>query len=203
MDAGLFRPVFAAGLFLQLLGVFMTSISTKYWQLFLAQGVCTGIGNGMQFSPTMSLISTYFTTNRSLAIAIAASGTATGGMLFPGLVEALLPRIGFAWTIRVLGFVMLPLGLTSLFMLKTRLPPRKSGPLVEWSAFKELPFMLFVAGMFLVFWSLYFAVYYVCPLPSPYFYSTDITRSPRSVATALASPTRSRLISSSHLTGSA
>jgi len=161
MDAGLFRPVFAAGLFLQLLGVFMTSLSTKYWQLFLAQGICTGIGNGMQFSPTMSLISTYFTTHKTLAIAIAAAGTATGGMLFPGLVEALLPRIGFAWTIRVLGFIMLPIGLISLSLLKTRLPPRKSGPLVEWRAFKEPPFVLFVSGMFFVFWSLYFAVYYV------------------------------------------
>jgi len=161
MDAGLFRPIFAVGLFLQLLGVFMTSLSTKYWQLFLAQGICTGIGNGMQFAPTMALISTYFTSHKTLAIAIAASGTATGGMLFPGLVEALLPRIGFPWTIRVLGFIMLPIGLVSLMVLKTRLPPRKSGPLVEWTAFKEPPFVLFVGGMFFVFWSLYFAVYYV------------------------------------------
>jgi hypothetical protein len=80
-DAGLFRPVFMLGVFLQILGIFMTSLSTKYWQLFLAQGVCTGLGNGLQFCPTMSLLSTYFSTNKSLAIGIAAAGSATGGLV--------------------------------------------------------------------------------------------------------------------------
>lgn len=145
-DYGLFRVTFIAGSLLQLLGVFMTSLSTRYWQLLLAQGICTGLGNGLIFCPSLALLSTYFTKKRALAIAIAASGTSTGGLVYPVIVQQLLPKIGFGWTVRVLGFVMLATQATALAFIKTRLPPRKSGPLVEWGAFKELPYSLFSIG---------------------------------------------------------
>ncbi|KAL8936823.1 MAG: hypothetical protein Q9216_004734 [Gyalolechia sp. 2 TL-2023] len=132
-----------------------------YWQLFLAQGICTGLGNGLIFCPALSVLSTYFSTRRALAIGIGASGSATGGLIFPALVQQLLPKIGFGWTVRVLGFVMLGLQIIGFVFTKPRLPPRKTGPLIEWSAFRELPYTLFSIGMFLVFWGLYFAFYYV------------------------------------------
>ncbi|KAF2234210.1 MFS general substrate transporter [Viridothelium virens] len=161
IDGGLFHHVFIAGFIIQLIGVFMTSLSTKYWQLFLAQGVCTGLANGLQFCPTMSLVSTYFSKKRAFAMGVAATGSATGGLVFPAIVRSLLPQIGFAWTVRVLGLVMLVLGALYTATLRTRLPPRKSGPLVEWSAFREPTYVLSVFGIFLAFWSLYFAFYYV------------------------------------------
>lgn len=160
-DYGLFRITFLIGSILQLVGVFMTSLSTKYWQLFLAQGICTGLGNGLIFCPALSLLSTYFTTKRSLAIGIAASGSATGGVVFPLIVQQLLPKIGFAWTVRVVGFVMLVVQVVTLTFTKPRLPPRKTGPMVEWGAFKELSYALFATAMFLNFWGLYFAFYYI------------------------------------------
>lgn len=124
----------------------MTSLATEYWQLFLAQGLCTGLGNGLLFCPALSVISTYFTTRQALAIALAASGSATGGLVFPALVETLLPKIGFGWTVRVLGFVMLALQAVVFAFAKTRLPPQKSGPLIEWRAFTEAPYTLFAIG---------------------------------------------------------
>lgn len=160
-DYGLFRLTFLIGSMFQLIGVFMTSLSTSYWQLFLAQGVCTGLGNGLIFCPALSLLSTYFSSKRSLAIGIAASGSATGGLVFPVIVQQLLPKIGFPWTVRVIGFVMLAVQAVTLTFTKPRLPPRKTGPLVEWAAFAELPYLLFSLGMFLNFWGLYFAFYYV------------------------------------------
>lgn len=50
--------------------------------------------------------------------------------------------------------------------LRQRLAPRRSGPLVEWKAFKEGPYTFLVVGMFLIFFSLYFAFYYVSPFTS-------------------------------------
>ena len=160
-DYGLFRMTFLLGSTLQLIGVFMTSLCTKYWQLFLAQGICTGLGNGLIFCPALALLSTYFTKKRALAIGIAASGSATGGVIFPVVVRQLLPKIGFPWTIRVVGFIMLAVQAIALTFAKTRLPPRKTGPLVEWGAFKELPYVLFAIAMFLSFWGIYFAFYYI------------------------------------------
>ena len=133
----------------------------RYWQLFLAQGICTGVGNGLIFCPALSLLSTYFSSQRALAIGFAASGAATGGLVFPVIVQQLLPKIGFGWTVRVLGFVMLALQVLIFLFMKPRIPPRKTGPLVELSAFRELPYTLFSIGMFLSFWGLYFAFYYI------------------------------------------
>jgi MFS family permease len=160
-DAGYFRLCFSVGLAIQLLGVFLTSISKTYWQFFLCQGVCTGIGNGLIFCPALSVLSTWFSTRRGLACGVAGCGTATGGIVFPVLAQHLLPMIGFGWTVRVMGFIMMGMMMIPLTLTKTRLPPRRSGPIVEWAAFKEGPFALYAVGITLCFWGLYFAFYYV------------------------------------------
>ena len=164
LDLGYYRHTLVVGLTLQLLGVFMTSLSTRFWQLFLAQGICQGIGNGLLFCPAVALVSTYFSPEkRALAISFVACGGATGGMAFPAIAQAPLQRLGFAWTVRVMGLVMLFNSALILAFSRTRLPPRKAGPWIDWEAFHELPYVLFCAGMFLGFWGLYFAYYYVRP----------------------------------------
>lgn len=161
LDAGLFKWVFGAGVVVLLLGVFMTSLATDYYQVFLAQGVCIGIGVGLMFCPALTLVSTYFSRRRAMSLAICASGTATGGVVFPVIVQQLLPKLGFGWTVRILGFIILFMNIFTLALLRARLAPRKAGPLVEWLAFKDLSFDLFMIGMFLLFWSVYFAFFYV------------------------------------------
>lgn len=149
-DAGYFKEVIILGTFLQVFGIMMASLSTQYWQLFLAQAICVGLGNGCLFTPMVSLVSTYFSKKRSLAIGVVACGSATGGLIFPAMVQQLLPKVGFGWTIRALGFVQLACLLTCILFAKQRLPPRRSGPILEWAAFKEMPYVLFAAGMFFV-----------------------------------------------------
>lgn len=139
----------------------MTSLCTEYWQLFLAQGLGQGIGCGLMFCPTLALISTYFVKRRGIALGLTASGSATGGLVFPAVVMRLLPRIGYGWTMRVLGFISLVTLIPCVLLFKQRLPPRKSGPIVEWAAFKEGSYLLFAIGMFLNFWGLYVAFFYV------------------------------------------
>lgn len=40
----------------------------------------------------------------------------------------------------------------TIALYRTRLPPRKAGPLIEWTAFKEAPYALYCAAMFFNFW---------------------------------------------------
>ena len=161
-DAGYYRYVLTAGLSLQVFGVFMTSISTQYWQIFLAQGICIGIGDGLVFCPTVTLISTYFLKKRALAISGIANGFVTGGVVYTIIARQLLYRIGFAWTCRAMGFVMLANAAIILSLARTRIPPRVTGPLIEFAAFKEASYDLFSLGMFLAFLGVYFGYYYVC-----------------------------------------
>lgn len=149
-DAGFFRPVFAIGSALVVLGSLMASFATEYWQLFLSQGVCIGLGMGCLFCPVMAVLSTYFKRKRNLAIGIAISGSATGGMIYPSMVRQLLPQIGFSWTMRAMALVQLVTLLVATIFMRPRLGPRRSGPLVELSAFREKPYTLFTIGMFFV-----------------------------------------------------
>lgn len=160
-DAGYFYHSVITGMLLSTLGMFMTSLCSQYYQFFLAQGLMIGIGCGMQFAPCISLISTYFARNRSVALAIMASGSSTGGLVYPTIGRQLLPQIGFAWTVRTMGFIMLTVGACYCSLLKPRLAPRKSGPLFELSAFKELPYSLFILAVFLISLGQYFAFYYI------------------------------------------
>jgi MFS family permease len=160
-DAGYFKITWSIGALLAVLSIFMTSLCTQYWQLVLSQGILQGIGCGLMFCPTLSLIPTYFDKRRAVAMGSVAAGSATGGMLFPGIVNALLPKIGYAWTMRTLGLVTLTTLLPGALFLRQRLPPRKTGPLVEWGAFKEVPYTLFGIGMYLTFWGLYVGFFYI------------------------------------------
>jgi MFS family permease len=160
-DAGMFRPVYIAGTVFLLIGVFTMAESTKLWQLFLSQGICIGIANGLQFCPSMALVSTYFVKRRAFALGFTALGSCTGGVVFPIVVQQCLPKLGFPWTIRIIGFIMLVLNIITIALYRTRLPPRKTGPIVDWDSFKEAPFTLYCAGMFFSFWGLYFAFFYI------------------------------------------
>ncbi len=160
-DAGYLREVFALGSLLQLLGIFMASISTKYWHFLLAQGICVGLGNGCLFCPAVALTSTYFSTKKSLAIGIAACGSAVGGLIFPVMVQKLLPQIGFGWTMRCLGLVDGMLLLAVNLFARQRVPPRKGGQILDLDSFKDRTYTLYAIGMFFTFWGVYFAFFYL------------------------------------------
>lgn len=167
-DGGYFYPVVYLGFLLEVIGIFMTSLGTELWQLLLAQGICFGIGAGLAFTPMTALLSTYFEKRRAVAIALAASGAATGGLVFPIVMRQLLPQIGFGWSVRVVAFIILALNVSSAVVIRWRLPPRQTGPWVDYSAFKDKTFLLAVTAMFFVFWAVYFAFFYVSTLVAPY-----------------------------------
>lgn len=160
-DAGYTRITVAVGTFMAVFGTFMTSLAKTYWQIFLAQAVCIGIGLGVTFMPAISILSSYFEKNRAFALAVSAVGTSVGSVSFPAMIQHLTARIGFPWAVRCAGFLALTMAVVANVLLKPRLPPRKSGPLLELSAFSELPYLLFSMAAFVYFYALYFVFFYV------------------------------------------
>ena len=165
-DAGHYRPMAIAGLSIQVLGVFMTSLITNYWQLILAQGVCQGIGSGLVFTSTMTIVSSYFAKRKALAVCGMSSGTATGGIVFPLIARQLLPKVGIQWTIRVMGFVFIANAAISQAIIRPRPVLRRNirGPLFDFKSFVDPWYCLFCLGMFLGVLGLYFTYYYVSEL---------------------------------------
>ena len=164
-DAGYFYHLIWGGSALTTLGVMMTSLSTKYWQVMLAQGICLGLGSGALFMPSIAIIPLYFTKRRALAMGIAASGSSLGGIIYPIVFFQLQPRIGFPWATRVLGFIVLATQGIVLALMRTRAKPGPMRKLFDISAFKEPPFAIFTAAMFFAFVGTYI----------PFFYASDYT----------------------------
>jgi MFS family permease len=159
-DQGYARELFWVGSFLSVFGLMMSSLATKYYQLFLSQGLCVGIGGGCLFLPCVAVVSTYFTTKRSLAIGIVASGGSVGSTIYPIVFRRLQPSIGFPWTIRVIAFIALGCLLASISIMKSRLSPSgKARKLVDLAAFKSIPYAVFTAGLFFVFVGLYVPIF--------------------------------------------
>ncbi|KAK0649262.1 major facilitator superfamily domain-containing protein [Cercophora newfieldiana] len=161
LDAGYLRHCLALGSALQVLGIFMTSVSTEYWHFLLAHGLCKGLGDGLVFCPATAVVSTYFVRRRAFALGVGAAGTATGGLIFPIIAQQLMPRVGFGWTVRVMGVVVVVNSVVLLLLSRARLEGRRTGPLFEWGAFRERSYTLFCVGMFLNWWALYFAFFYI------------------------------------------
>ncbi|KAF8446793.1 major facilitator superfamily domain-containing protein [Kalaharituber pfeilii] len=151
LDMGYFRHIYISGSILLLLGIFMTSLSHSYYQLFLAHGFCVGIANGLLFVPTIAIISTYFTTRRGLVIGITACGSGTGGIIFPIIILKALPSLGFPTTIRILGGVVALFLVCGGLLLRPRIKPRKYSGIIDMTVFQDIPLCIFAVGVFFVF----------------------------------------------------
>jgi MCP family monocarboxylic acid transporter-like MFS transporter 3 len=75
-------------------GTFMTSLTTKYSQIFLAQDICTGIGMEVIFMPAVAVMITYFARRKVMALTVPAAGSGTGSVNFPSIVQYLTPQTG-------------------------------------------------------------------------------------------------------------
>jgi hypothetical protein len=86
-DAGFVHEAVLIGSLLIVTRMFMLSLSTKYYQVFLSQGICVGIGMGILYMPRISVPSSYFLKKKPFAVAIIASGAGTGGLVYPVMVQ--------------------------------------------------------------------------------------------------------------------
>lgn len=141
----------------------MTSLSTSYYQIFLSQAILSSIGSGAVFNAALSSTATWFLKKRGAAFGIVNSGSSVGGVVLPIMMDRLFKSIGFAWALRVLGFLLLALCAVACATVKSRLPPAPRPLLVAdyTKPFKERPMALTMLGGFLFFWGMYLPMNYI------------------------------------------
>jgi MFS family permease len=107
--------------------------------------------NGLVYTPAISIIGQYFHRRRALAMGIASSGSSLGGVIFPVMLDRMLYHnsIGFGWSVRVVGFLVLALAMVASLTIVPRVAPRH-GPLFLHRAFTRPAYSFQVAGMFFV-----------------------------------------------------
>lgn len=63
---------------LAVVGLVALSFAKEYWQIFLAQSLCFGLGAAGIFVPGLVTASQYFKRKRAFAVGIVASGSSVG-----------------------------------------------------------------------------------------------------------------------------
>lgn len=109
----------------------MISLCKEYWQFILAQGILLGLFMTLLVVPAVALVSQYFRKRRAVAVGVTIAGSSIGGVLWPVIVNELLkkPNIGFGWTMRISGFIMLVILVVS--SLIARSPEKQAYPDAE------------------------------------------------------------------------
>ncbi|KAL7283742.1 hypothetical protein ACG7TL_003179 [Trametes sanguinea] len=141
---------------------FLTAECTEYWQFLLCQGIALGLACGVIFGVIMGCPAHWFKHRLGLALGIMALGSSLGGTCFPIAVRNLVQRVGFKWAMRILGFIEIALLTFQFVTVERRLPPKKrTGPFIDFSAFKSVPFTLYCCSSFLAFLGIYTVLTYI------------------------------------------
>ncbi|KAH9905873.1 MFS general substrate transporter [Xylariomycetidae sp. FL2044] len=117
-DRGYIQSLIAAGGLLCILGLVATSFADQYRWVFLAYGVCVGLGFGTLYTPALAIIQSYFTRKLPLATGIATTGASVGGIAYPVLFRYFVDTVGFPWGCRALAFINGGLLLLALFLIQ-------------------------------------------------------------------------------------
>lgn len=151
------------GTFFHVFGLMMTSLCTEYWQFILAQGICSPLGLNCIFNAGTNSITTWFFKKRGAAYGIMAAGSGLGGVILPIMTSHLIPQIGFAWTMRTLGFTILGLMFIAMFTVRSRLSPspRKLAVAMFIEPFKDTRYVLLTCGAFLFFMGVFIPINFV------------------------------------------
>src|SRR2546423_8627248 len=61
-----------------------------------------------------------------------------------------VPSLGFAWSARIVALINLPILIACNLILRSRLPPRDPGPMLDFKYFKDPAFTFFSIGFFFI-----------------------------------------------------
>jgi len=117
---------------------------------------------GMLMGPSIAATGQYFSKRRAAAMGAAVAGSSLGGVIFPIALSRMLnnPNLGFGWSVRICGFLMLALLAIAIFGIKARLPPRK-GRFLLLEAFKEPQFNSIISSVFLMMLGMFVPFFYL------------------------------------------
>jgi MFS family permease len=176
VDRGHLKDLIAAGTFFEVVGLLATSFSTEYWQLFLAQGICVGIGSGILGLLPVAVIAMYFEEKRMFATGIAATGASFGtwaycfntsadsvvaGVVVPITLRYLFLTIGFAWSVRGFALAILVTNVCPWAVLRLQSEGANNKTKFNLAHFKDPAFSAFCASFTLIMAATFAPFFYI------------------------------------------
>lgn len=116
----------------------------------LGVGVLGGIAASMLVTPSLGCMNHWFLRRRAFTTGIGTTAGGIGGVIFPIMIKGLTGKVGFAWAVRILGFLSLILCILAVSLQKTRLPRHpKRVQTIEIRALRDPSFTLTSLGIVL------------------------------------------------------
>ncbi len=137
---------------------------TEYYQILLSYSVLGGLGGALLNTPAYGCIAHFFNARLAFATGIATAAGGVGGIIFPVVLQSSLPRLGFAWTTRVLGLVLLVLAVPTNLWLRSRAPRQEGRVASVWpdlTIFSDRRYAAATAGIFFMEWGLFVPLTFV------------------------------------------
>lgn len=114
------EPLVIPGCLLWCFALMMMSLCKDYYQFILSLSVLGGLATSLIYNPSYTIISQWFTTKKPLAMSIVAIGSASIGSFLPVVLSDLFSSLGYAWGIRIVGFIFVGLSLICCLTVKSR-----------------------------------------------------------------------------------
>lgn len=143
------RLTLALGVLIQTSALIAASFSNEIWHLILSQGLCFGLGIGLSFNSTVSVVSQWFERRRSFANSLTTCGSGFGGLIYSLATNAIITNISLSWAFRVLAILTFVVNGTCAILLRDR--NRDVGTVLSafrWELLRRKNFLLFLTWGF-------------------------------------------------------
>lgn len=137
-------------------------------------------------APAYGAIAHFFDVRRGLATGVATTAGGVGGIVFPLLLQFLLgdKGVGFGWSCRIMGFILLGLCALANLLIRTRLPPlvvategqvnkKKGSVWPDFTIFRDKRFALSALGIFFMEFGLFVPLTYIVSYATAHGLSTS------------------------------
>ncbi|KAJ5798012.1 uncharacterized protein N7503_007308 [Penicillium pulvis] len=143
------------------LSLIFLSFSQEYYQIFLSFSVLGGISASTLFTPPVAAVGHWFNIRRGWATGVACTAGGLGGAIFPLIIMFVAPRIGFAWSIRIIALICAALCSVACLTVRTRLPQKKAATFLDLKALLDLKYGSASLGVFLVEFAVFVPITYI------------------------------------------
>jgi nitrate/nitrite transporter NarK len=140
--------------------------------------VLLNLGATFGFFPCLAVVSHWFRRRLAFAVGFVGAGASVGGVVFPIMLQRLLPRLGFGWSVRIVAFLVLFCYSIAILTIRRRRPTKQIPPITElldFGAFRDPCFLFLAIGSWFSIFSIFNPFFYVALYGSVAFGTSNLT----------------------------
>ncbi|KAJ2395292.1 hypothetical protein GGI05_001649, partial [Coemansia sp. RSA 2603] len=129
--------------------------------LIFTQEILFGVGGSCLMISSTSLTAQWMEKYRSVATGIASTGISIGGLWMSFATEEMVSKLGWQWSLRITGFVIIGVGFVAGMFMRRRIEVTKRDKIVDFSVLSDIKFILLFLAAVLVAGAYYIPFYFM------------------------------------------